>query len=148
MEFVAESAQKTAKLGEKIILDLISKNKGKPIVVALTGNLGSGKTTFVQGMACVFGIKRVISPTFIIAKIYKISFAGYERFIHMDFYRMGDLETAKDDPIMNEFLENISDTRNIIVIEWADKISKLIPGDATWIDFDNLDQSKRRIKMV
>src|SRR3989338_10797954 len=98
MEILTKSAHETKSLGKKIATDLIRNHAN---VLALTGDLGSGKTTFVQGLAEGLGIKqRIISPTFIIIRNYRIKnyesplrqgFEGQARimdFYHVDLYRI------------------------------------------------------------
>jgi len=104
---------------------------------ALSGDLGSGKTTFVQGFAAGLGYTgRIISPTFVLMR-------KYPHFYHVDLYRF-------EDNIAQE-VENIGLTdilgkgKNIVVIEWAEKIKDLIPANAVWIKFENLGKDKRRI---
>ena len=132
METITESAAETKALGRKTAADL----KGGAIF-ALSGELGSGKTTFVQGFAEGLGHKgRIISPTFILMR-------KYSSFYHVDLYRF-------EDNIAQE-IENIGLTdvwqkkENIVVIEWAEKIKDLIPTGAKWIFFENLGGEKRKI---
>lgn len=132
MEIITESPEETKELGRKTAANL----KGGQ-TFALTGDLGSGKTTFVQGFAEGLGhTGRIISPTFILMR-------KYPRFYHVDLYRF-------EDNIPRE-VENIGLTdiwgkdKNIVVIEWAEKIKSLIPRDAVWIKFKNLGEDKRRI---
>ena len=123
-------------MGEKIAVDLAISHQ--PLVIALTGNLGSGKTTFVQGFAKGLGIKqRIISPTFILMRKYG------ENFYHVDLYRLeGNIESE----VRNLGIEDIwKDPKNIVVIEWAEKIKKMIPKSAQWIKFENLGKDERKI---
>ena len=136
MEFITKSASETKSLGEKIAVDLAISHQ--PLVIALTGNLGSGKTTFVQGFAKGLGIKqRIISPTFILMRKYG------ENFYHVDLYRLeGNIESE----VRNLGIEDIwKDPKNIVVIEWAEKIKKMIPKSAQWIKFENLGKDERKI---
>ncbi len=137
MEILTKSAKETKALGKKIAANL----KGGAIL-ALTGELGSGKTTFAQGLAKGLGIKqRIISPTFILVRKYDL---GFKNFYHIDFYR---LETGIEKEVRNLGIEEIwDDPRNIVVIEWAEKIKKMIPKNATWIEFKNLGENERKIK--
>jgi tRNA threonylcarbamoyladenosine biosynthesis protein TsaE len=107
-------------------------------ILALTGNLGSGKTTFVQGLAEGLGIKsRIISPTFILMRKYD------KNFYHIDLYR---LEEKVEQEVKNLGLEDIwTNPQNLVVIEWAEKIKNIIPKTAIWIKFENLGGDKRRI---
>ncbi|OGM76424.1 tRNA (adenosine(37)-N6)-threonylcarbamoyltransferase complex ATPase subunit type 1 TsaE [Candidatus Woesebacteria bacterium RIFOXYA1_FULL_40_18] len=136
MEFITKSASETKSLGEKIAVDLAISHQ--PLVIALTGNLGSGKTTFVQGFAKGLGLKaRIISPTFILMRKYG------ENFYHVDLYRLeGNIESE----VRNLGIEDIwKDPKNIVVIEWAEKIKKMIPKSAQWIKFENLGKDERKI---
>ena len=114
------------------------------------GDLGSGKTTFVQGLAKGLGIAgRIISPTFIIVRKYTVGLkerkSKLKDFYHADLYR---LEGDMDKEILNLGLPYLwSEPQNIMVIEWAEKIEKLIPPDATWITFQNMGEDTRRIEI-
>ena len=136
MGFITKSAGQTQEFGQKIAADLAIKHL--PLVIALTGNLGSGKTTFVQGFAKELGIKqRIISPTFILMRKYG------ENFYHIDLYR---LEEDIENEVRNLGVEDIwKDPKNVVIIEWAEKIKNLIPKNAKWIKFENLGKDERKI---
>lgn len=117
-------------------------------VLALTGDLGSGKTTFVQGFAEGLGVKaRIISPTFILMRHYKVSInhqsLTISHFYHIDLYR---LEGNIGNEVINLGLGDIWEKpENIVVIEWAEKIKEMIPESARWIKFENLGGDRRKI---
>jgi tRNA threonylcarbamoyladenosine biosynthesis protein TsaE len=142
MAVVTKSAQETQALGEKIANNL----KGGE-VLALTGELGSGKTTFLQGLAKGLGIKeRILSPTFIMMRSYPITDRQLPvtNFFHVDLYRV---ENEKD--VEGLGLEEIwSDPRNIVAIEWAEKIKKILPKKRIDIYFKYLKEDEREIKIV
>ena len=158
-EYITSSPSQTKKLGE-VFAKKIKKGAPKEKnarVIALIGDLGGGKTTFLQGFAKGIGIKeKILSPTFVILKKYKIpkriplkrdlrgrQNTRYETLYHMDCYRI-----QKPSEIFNlGFQEIISDSQNLIVIEWADRIKEIIPKNATWISFTWGDDSKRKIKI-
>ncbi len=98
----------------------IKKTKNQPksaLVIGLSGNLGTGKTTFIQGFARGLKIKRKItSPTFLIFRSYKLRAANYKFFYHVDVYR---IEKAGDIQALG-FKEIIKNPKNIVIIEWAD----------------------------
>ena len=131
-------------MGEKVAADIASGKISH--VIALSGDLGSGKTTFVQGVARGLGIKgRIISPTFILMRRYPVQKAKNEthNLYHVDLYR---LEGSIDQEILNLGLPYVwSEPTNIVVIEWAEKIEKLIPAGAFWIKFEQLEGNKRKI---
>ncbi len=164
MEIITQSAQQTQELGEKIGRDLITKNKG-PKIFCLYGDLGSGKTTFIQGLARGLKIKqRIISPTFIFVRQYKIpppkslsvQLGGGKRkrewktFYHIDLYRIEKPNEAK----VLGLEEIFSDPKAIVAIEWAEKIAsllsdgkKMLPGERIDICFQYIDDKKRKISL-
>lgn len=113
---------------KKVVKSVLKILKVKRInIVLLIGELGSGKTTFVKCIGELLGIKKSItSPTFLISKEYNLQPTTYNlqltKLIHYDLYRLrllSDLEEIG-------FLEKIADRKNLIIIEWPDKIKKLI----------------------
>lgn len=123
-------------MGKKIAADL----KGGE-TLALTGELGSGKTTFIQGLAEGLGIKgRIISPTFILMRKY---LASKHDFYHIDFYR---LENDLENEIKNLGIDDIWEKKdNIVAIEWAEKIKNSLPKDVIWLKFESVGKDKRKI---
>lgn len=111
-------------------------------VIGLVGDLGSGKTSFVQGFAKGLGIKeKITSPTFVIQKNYKLKTENYKLLIHIDAYR---IKNSKE--IFNlGWEEIISNSRNIIIIEWAEKIKKILPKKYIQINFEHLEGDKKKI---
>jgi len=112
-------------------------------VVTLSGDLGAGKTTFVQGVARALGIQEnVTSPTFVIEKIYNLSIhppaGGFARLIHIDAYRL----ESEDELKVLGFSELLQDATNLILIEWPEKIPTLIPKSALKIRFDIADDGR------
>lgn len=138
MEMVTKSAQETRLFGQ----EFASRLRGGEIL-ALTGELGSGKTTFVQGLAAGLGVeKRVISPTFILLREYK----GEKLSLwHLDLYRL-EQNVAKE--VQELGMEDIWDKKqNVVAVEWAEKIKGTIPKEALWIKFKNLGGDKRKITL-
>lgn len=96
-------------------------------VVALGGDLGAGKTTFVQGLAVGLGImERVTSPTFILLREYV---SGRYPLIHMDVYRLDRMQEVVDLGY-DEFL----DPSYIVVVEWGDMVAPLLPKEHLGIE--------------
>lgn len=111
-------------------------------VIALQGDLGSGKTTFVQAMAHTLGVKEhVTSPTFIIQKIYELENQQFQRLVHIDAYR---LEGAQELEKLG-WHELVKDPKNLIVIEWPEHVAGLVPSYAQHIHFTYMDESSRHI---
>jgi tRNA threonylcarbamoyladenosine biosynthesis protein TsaE len=138
--FITKSFEETQKLGEDFI-----KNTNKRII-ALDGELGSGKTTFVQGLARGLGIKnRIISPTFIIIRSYKIKNKNInaKNFYHIDLYRI----TSDQDVVGMELSEIIHNPSNLVAIEWPERIAKILPKDIISINLRYLDDDRREIRI-
>lgn len=141
---ITESAESTKNAGSNLAKKLKKQPNGKKeaLVIALLGDLGSGKTTFIQGLAAGLGVKEsVLSPTFLILKQFPISFKGYANFYHIDAYRL------KNPKELSElgFKDLIDNPENIIVIEWADKVRKILPKSVLLIKFKNLGRNVRKI---
>jgi tRNA threonylcarbamoyladenosine biosynthesis protein TsaE len=120
------------------------------IVIAMQGDLGGGKTTFIQGLARGLGIKEnITSPTFVILKKFEIvaSRSNAPRnnrnrtFYHIDAYRLEKPEDLTDLGIEGILL----DTNNTVVIEWSEKIQKILPKNAIKIKFEFIDEKTRKI---
>lgn len=101
------------------VADYLSKNIKLPAVLMLFGDLGSGKTTFAKYFSQSLGVKdRITSPTFLICKNYKIS--KNSEFVHYDLYRLNNFAELEEIGL-SDYLGG----KNIIYIEWADKIKNL-----------------------
>ncbi len=143
MEIITESAQKTQKIGKFLAQEIINSKseKTKALIVGMEGDLGSGKTTFIQGMAKGFRIKeQITSPTFVILRKYKILKLKVSSFYHIDCYRIGPKDLDELD-----FKEIINNSKNVVVIEWAERIKKSLPLDAIWMKFNHINENKREI---
>ena len=159
---ITKSKEETQKFAKNFAKNLLAKsglaNRKTSLIVGLYGNLGAGKTTFIQGFAKGIGIKeKITSPTFVIFKKFKIAQksptnrkpeianktqgANFKNFIHIDAYR---IENPKEFIILkwNELIKN---PYNVILIEWADKIKKILPKNYIKINFKFIDENKREI---
>lgn len=109
-------------------------------VIALCGDLGSGKTTLTQGIARGLGVtRRITSPTFSISKIYPTSKPN-SFFYHFDLYRLGQ----PVDPEAIGLLEALNDPTSIVVIEWPETVTAFLPPHLH-IRFDLIDPQTRSI---
>lgn len=111
----------------------------KAIVIELIGDVGAGKTTFTRGLAEGLEVgSSVTSPSFTISKQYALKNGG--RLIHYDFYRL------QDPGIMSEDLkESFENPNNVIVIEWSNSVSDILPDNRTIIEFQKNDDDSRDI---
>lgn len=147
-EFITKSPQETQKVAAIVAVEVVSKKRTRAFVVALEGELGAGKTTFVQGFAKALGVKEnVLSPTFVLIKIYKLGHGSnvkgqmFRHLIHIDCYR---IDSPKDLPRLG-FRELLKDKDAIILIEWADRVRKLLPKKTTHIRFHHISPMRRQI---
>lgn len=112
------------------------------LVIALSGELGSGKTTFVQGFAKGLGIRgKIQSPTFVIQKIYRLKTKNYKLFAHIDAYRF----TKQDEILALGWEGLVKNPENIIVVEWAENIEKFLPKNRIDAKIDFVSKNKRKI---
>ena len=144
-EYISSSSSQTKKIGAILAKEILRKRKGNaPFVIGLQGELGGGKTTFLQGFAKGLGIKeKILSPTFVILKKFKIKDSRLKNFYHIDCYRIQKPKELLD----LGFKKIISEPNNIVVVEWADKIKKIMPKGTLWIDFSFQDKKIRKIKL-
>lgn len=142
--YLTKNTSQTKKLGESLARkSLNTDKKRKAQVFGLIGDLGGGKTTFLQGFAKGLGIKeKITSPTFVIMKKYKLpAKSKMQNFYHIDCYR---LKSPKEILILG-FKQIVSDPRNIIAIEWADKLKKILPKNSTILKFNFINKITREI---
>ena len=125
---------KLAQILAKEILKTPKKMK-TALVIGLEGNLGAGKTTFIQAFARGTGIKgRLTSPTFVLMK-------KYNNLYHIDCYRI----KSGQDILALDFKEIVSEPKNIVLIEWVEKIKRILPKGRIWIKFKILGRTQRLI---
>ncbi len=132
----------------KIFAEEVLKNL-KTNVLCLEGDLGSGKTTFTQQVASIFNIKEnVTSPTFILQKKYNIvsnpwaNLSQISQIIHMDMYRIEDVNELKN----LGFEQLLKDPKNLLIIEWPEKVQSAIPPNSDKISFQFVDETTRRVQ--
>lgn len=157
-EFVTTSPQQTKKLAQK----LASGFHGGEIL-CLSGNLGAGKTTFTQGLLEALGAEGpYTSPTFNIIKVYQVtslkvhqekselkipkkldtrhSTLDISRVYHIDAYRI------KSDDLLDLGFNDFAGKENTVtIIEWPENVQDIIPESATWLNFEWLDENRRKI---
>ena len=110
-------------------------------VVALIGDLGAGKTCMTRGIARGLGIADpVTSPTFILVAEYRTA-RGFPLY-HADCYRLGDAAVAEAE---SSGLAEMMEGQGVAVVEWAERIARLLPGDTLWIELVAVDDGKRQL---
>ncbi len=128
-ELKLRNLKETKKAAEEVA-GLVSRRESRDgaVVLALTGDLGSGKTTFIKFLARKLGVKsKLSSPTFLIMRGFNMHDKGFpqERFYHIDAYRL----KSSEDLLSLGFGELVSDKNNIIAIEWAERVKDILPKD-------------------
>jgi tRNA threonylcarbamoyladenosine biosynthesis protein TsaE len=133
------SIHQTKKIAAGITADLGNVN-----VIALSGDLGSGKTHFTKGVAEYLGIKNEItSPTFVLMKVYETKDKKFKRLVHIDAYRL----TSADELEALGVDEYFADPATLTVIEWAEKIKNLLPQNRQEVFLKSVGESEREIKI-
>lgn len=156
-KIITTNSTATKALGAKIAKQI--KHGG---IVCLTGDLGAGKTTFTQGLLKALKVKGpYTSPTFLIMKNYRITHSANRKsrsekdnslhdprstireVYHVDAYRI------KNKDLLNLGWKEMTDNlENIIIIEWADRVKKIIPKNSFWINLEWLTEKERKITIL
>jgi len=142
IKYITKSPTETRKLAEVLIKKFLKYNTEKAIIIALEGELGAGKTTFVKGLAKALKIKaKVKSPTFTLIKSHKLQATSYKFLYHLDCYRIKD---HRDLTILG-IKEILNDPKNIVIIEWSDRVKKILPKNHIKIHIDHINKNTRKI---
>jgi tRNA threonylcarbamoyladenosine biosynthesis protein TsaE len=142
MIYETNGPEETRKLAQKFASEILNLKTKTAKVVALEGELGAGKTVFVQGLAEALGVEaKIKSPTFVLMKSYE-AVNGY-RLYHLDCYRLRD----EQDLIPLEIEEILSNPTNIVLIEWADRVSKILPEKHIKIHIDHINENTRKVEI-
>jgi tRNA threonylcarbamoyladenosine biosynthesis protein TsaE len=132
-----DSVEDTKILGERVGLIV---NSG--LILALTGNLGSGKTSFVQGLARGLNVPEnyyITSPTYTLINEYP----GRHRLFHVDLYRIGDPTDFEDLGLYDIFA-----TKGIVAIEWADRLANDLLTEYVAVEFEMSNRDSRNILLT
>ncbi|MEK7505449.1 MAG: tRNA (adenosine(37)-N6)-threonylcarbamoyltransferase complex ATPase subunit type 1 TsaE [Patescibacteria group bacterium] len=139
---ISKSLEETAKFAAEVLEKVSVGKKEGATVLALRGDLGSGKTAFVKGLAKELGVEELVtSPTFVLEKIYKINHLVFTHLVHIDAYRLED----EHELLALGFRDLISDGGNLIAIEWPERVAKALPKDAFYINFKTIAEGEREI---
>ena len=134
MDFFSRSPEQTRRLGMRLGIALQPGD-----VICLQGDLGAGKTTFVQGVAHGWGSRDAVSsPTFILVNVYRRG--DDARLFHMDAYRLDSTPEAEELDIDSMLAQGP------LLIEWPERIGGLVPSECLWIGLEHIDQQEREMK--
>ena len=134
VDFFSRSPEQTRRIGMRVGGALQTGD-----VLCLQGDLGAGKTTFVQGLAQGWGsVDSVSSPTFILVNVYRR--ADQSQLFHMDAYRLDSTPEAAELDLDSMLAEGA------LVIEWPERMAGLIPTERLWVKFEHVDDEEREMK--
>ncbi len=146
MEHFSRSVDDTGRLAERV-LSALGRERGVPgtaTILALSGDLGAGKTTFTKGLARALGVtETVTSPTFVIEKRYPIDQGAFSVLVHIDAYRLEGEEELRT----IGWHTLATDPKNLIVIEWPEQVGLGVPERAYRIQFEHVSEVERRITL-
>lgn len=136
-KFFSRSVQETQQIAKKIAKKYLQRYR----IFTLSGELGSGKTVFVQGFVKHLNIKdKIVSPTFILIREHKIP-KSEKILFHIDLYRLENTE--------NIGLKEIFQNKNtIVLVEWPEKIDMQFLGDVVKIYFTKISETKRKVQVT
>jgi|SRR3989344_1848364 len=154
-EFITKNTKETEKLATILAEELTSRaSENHGLIIGLEGELGAGKTTFAQAFAKALGVKdKILSPTFVLIKSYKLQAISskpkaynlkpiaFSFLHHIDAYRLKDHQDLASLGIKEIF----EDSQNIVLIEWSDRVEKILPKDYIKIHIDHISENERKI---
>jgi tRNA threonylcarbamoyladenosine biosynthesis protein TsaE len=134
IDFFSRSPQQTRSIGMQLGGALQAGD-----VICLQGDLGAGKTTFVQGIARGWGsLDPVSSPTFILVNLYRR--ADQSQLFHMDAYRLDSTPEAEELDLDSMLAQGP------LLIEWPERIDGLVPNERLWVQLEHIDEEERELK--
>ena len=134
MDFFSRSPDHTRRIGARLGGVLQAGD-----VICLQGDLGAGKTTFVQGVAGGWGsLDSVSSPTFIIVNVYRRP--DEARLFHMDAYRLDSTPEAEEIDLDSML------SQGPLLIEWPERMDGLVPPEHLWIRLEHIDEEEREMR--
>ena len=143
MEYKPISLKGTTQLARNLVLSLEPRDS-EARVLALEGELGSGKTAFTQELGKTLGItEHMQSPTFVIEKIYELVGSKWTHLVHIDAYRLKNEEEL----LALGFKKQLENKHNLIVIEWASRVENILPKSAIHIVFTHDGEDQRTIEI-
>lgn len=137
MEYQIPTLAAVATAAEAIVVALPASSTA--CVLALHGDLGAGKTTFVQTLARYLGVDdTVTSPTFVIMKSYHTTHELFTQLVHIDAYRIDDIDEMR--PL--RFREILAAPESLVCIEWAERIETLLPEHTIHLTFSGNEETR------
>lgn len=143
MKYISHSLAETAEIAHKFISEKIRPQTEGAMIVALQGDLGSGKTSFTQAICRELGVtENVTSPTFVLEKFYKIVHPDFDQLVHIDAYRLANGEELTT----LGWSEVIKNNRTVVFLEWPEIVKDALTGGEQKIFFKFLTENEREIE--
>jgi tRNA threonylcarbamoyladenosine biosynthesis protein TsaE len=146
-QFVSESPDETRAFAQTLAQNIVhvSMSRTHAYVIALEGDLGTGKTTFVQGFAKGLGVRETVSsPTFVVAKKFQVSAPDFQQFFHVDMYRLGQGEDVEKLGLGDVF----ANPSHLVIVEWPWRVAEMLPKGAVWIKMAHGKKDNERVIAV
>lgn len=140
MKKVAKNLAETSEIAHQVLESILSGLSDRALVLGLSGDLGAGKTAFTQALASHLGVgEQVQSPTFVLMKKYDLKNQKYSTLYHLDVYRL-----EKEQELLDlGWLDIISNEKNLVIIEWPEKVMGAMPEYARYLYIKNGDDESR-----
>lgn len=129
------------------VVALLPLHKQTAVLVALSGDLGAGKTTFVQALGKELGVLQTMqSPTYVLMKKYALTHQVFKTLVHIDAYRLNnpqEFSTLKPEEFLN-------DPTNLVVVEWPERLGAALPKPDLTLSFSAEDakEGERYIELT
>ena len=136
LQYISRSPEDTQKLAAEL-----GKRVRDGLVLCLRGELGAGKTCFVQGLTAALGVREpAVSPTYNLMNIYE----GRRTVYHFDLYRLASEEELEE----IGFYEYAEDTDCVVLIEWPDRFTESLPENYIMLDMEKLSEGERERRLT
>ena len=136
LQYISKSPEDTQRLAAEL-----GKRVREGLVLCLRGELGAGKTCFVQGLTAALGIQEpAVSPTYNLMNIYE----GRRIVYHFDLYRLVSEEELEE----IGFYEDAEDTDCVVLIEWPDRFTESLPENYIMLDMEKLSEGERERQLT
>lgn len=141
---VSKSLKDTEILARQVLRTLRKEDTNHARVVALSGNLGAGKTAFVKAVGKLLGVKSTVnSPTFVIVKRHLVKRGPHKTLFHIDAYRLKDEKELRD----LGWEDIVKDKNNLVFIEWPERVRKAIPRHTKKIKISHRRDGHRQFEI-
>jgi tRNA threonylcarbamoyladenosine biosynthesis protein TsaE len=143
MDLISKSIEETREIAREFVENLTAGDQA--VVIALTGDLGAGKTAFSQAIGDALGVREAIqSPTFLIEKIYELFKCDWQHLVHIDAYRLD----SPSELLALGWESIVRRPENLIIVEWADRIEEILPEGAIRVTMEHIDENTRKIRIT